>query len=320
MMKKGLIIFFVLIYVFFASHANAQIQTGDIVLDVNPRYPKANENVTASISTYSTDLNTAQITWILNGAVMLDGIGKKNFSFKVGNSDFQTNLEVKIQTIKGSILDKKITLTPSNIDLLWEAHDTYVPPFYKGKALSVGEGEVKVVAFPITKSLVGFNYQWIKDDKNKLSSSGYEKNSYVYQNIFLENENIIEVTVSDMLGNGIGTRKIKITPSIPKIIFYQKDPILGTKWENSINSDFMVSSNGDTIVAEPYFFSKKDLGSTDYEFNWFLNGQQTLIPGQRNILSVKPEGNASGTTIVKIIINNTKTLFQSMSKSINVNF
>ncbi len=320
MIKRGLIIFFVLISAFFAFHTNAQVQSGDIVLSVNPRYPKANENVTASVSTYSTNLNTAQITWLVNGATLLDGIGKKDFSFKVGSADFQTTLEVKIQTINGSVVNKKITISPSNVDILWEAYDAYTPPFYRGKTLSVGEGKIKVVAIPSTKNIVGFDYQWKQDDKNKLSSSGYEKNSYIYQNSYLEDNNVVTVAVSDILGNGIGEGKITINPSNPKIIFYQKDPILGVKWENSVTDGFTVSSNGNTIIAAPYFFSKKDLNSANYEFNWFLNGQQTLIPNQKNVLSIKPDGNTSGTTILKIIINNTETLFQSVTKSINVNF
>ncbi len=320
MSKRSLLIFFVLICTFFAFKTQAQLQSGDIVLNINPQYPKANEAVSASVSTYTVDLNNARISWALNGNTVLDGMGKKSFSFKVGDSGFPTNLEVKIETINGSIINKKITINPSDVDLLWEANNTYVPPFYKGKTLTSTEGGVKVVAIPSTQNLAGFNYKWKQDDKGQSDSSGYEKDSYTYINNFLEENNTVEVSVSDLFGNNLGTNNVSITPGKPKIVFYKKDQNLGTRWENALSDGFTINKDGETIVAEPYFFSNEDLNSGDLTFEWLLNGQDTLIPNLKNIFSLKPENNTSGSANIKLIINNNKTLFQSMSKEINVNF
>ena len=320
MRKKSLIIFFVLICTFFALKTNAQLQSGDIVLGISPQYPKANEQVRATVSTYTVDLNNARITWILNGETMLEGIGKKTFSFNSGASSFQTNLEVKIETISGSTINKKIIISPSNIDMLWESYNTYTPPFYRGKALASAEGSIKVVAMPSNQNPAGLNYKWKQDDKSKQDSSGYEKNSFIYTNSFLEDANTVEVAVSDLFGNNIGLNTISITPGSPKILFYKKDQILGTNWDNVLTDGFSVNTNGDTIIAEPYFFSNKDLNSSGYEFIWSLNGENTMVPGQKNILSIKPLSGTSGNTAIKVIINNTRTLFQSMEKSLNVNF
>ena len=73
-------------------------------------------------------------------------------------------------------------------------------------------------------------------------------------------------------------------------------------------------------MAEPYFFSGKDLKSGTLTFDWLLNGEKPLIPNPNNVFPLKPENNTSGAANIKLIINNTKTLFQSMSKEINVNF
>jgi hypothetical protein len=320
MIKKSLILFLIFACLFFAFKTNAQVQSGDIVLSINPSYPKANEEVTASVSTYTIDLSNARISWVLNGSTALEGMGKKSFSFKVGDSGFETTLEVKIETINGSTINKKITISPSDIDLLWEANNSYVPPFYKGKTLLATEGKVKVVAIPSTQNLAGFNYKWKQDNKNQQDSSGYEKNYYTYRNSFLEDNNTVEVAVSDLFGNNIGINKISIIPGIPKIIFYGKDQNLGIKWENAIGDGFTINRDGDTLVAEPYFFSSEDLNSGNLTFDWSLNGEKTLIPNLKNTFSLKPEDNKSGNAIIKIVINNTKTLFQSMSKEINVNF
>jgi hypothetical protein len=320
MLKKSLIIFFVVISIFFAFSANAQLQNGDIVFQINPKYPKVNDSVTASLSTYTTDLNNTKISWILNGETMTEGIGKTSYFFRVGNSGFQTNIEAKIQTINGNVVTKKISISPSNIDMLWEAYDTYTPPFYKGKTLASSEGSIKVVAIPSTKNLTGYNYKWKQDDKNDLAASGYEKNYYVYTNSFLEDKNTVEVSVMDLLGNGIGLGKITITPGSPKIVFYKKDQIMGTKWEESLSDGFYINKNGEIIVAEPYFFSKRDLNSSFYKFDWYLNGEQITTPNQKNILPVKLASDKTGSSLIKVIINNNKTLFQSIGKTINVNF
>ncbi len=320
MVKKGLIIFFVLVFVFFAFKTNAQIQSANIVLVINPQYPKANENVNAYLSTYSTDLNSARISWTLNGETLLVGIGKKNFSFKVGDSEFQTILEVTIETLDGSTINKRIVISPSEIDMLWEASGAYTPPFYKGKALVPIEGSVKIVAIPSTENQAGLNYKWKKDGKSKQDSSGYEKNYLIYRNTYLEDENKSEVAVSDLFGNSIGYGQISVKPGNPKIVFYRKDLNLGTKWENALSDGFSVNGDGGTIVAEPYFFSTKNNRLSNLDVKWFLNGEQIQTPGIKNTISIKPTSGQYGTSLIKIIINNTATLFQSMEKIVNVNF
>lgn len=320
MLKRSIILFFALILIFFAYHTNAQVQNGDIVLNLNPKYPKANEEVHASVSSFVTNLDNARISWILNGDTILEGMGKKTFSFSASDSELSTTLEVKIETINGSVVSKKITISPSDVDLLWQGYDVYTPPFYRGKSIAPIEGTVKVVAIPGNQSMAGFNYKWKQDNKNIPDSSGYEKNYFIYSNSYLDNKSKIEVVVSDLLGNGIGSNKIEVGLNNPKIVFYEKDTNLGIKWEKALTDGFIIEKDGDTIIAEPYFFSKSDLGSSNYSFKWFLNGEESLIPGQKNFLSLKPLNDTSGNTAVKIIIKNTKSLFQSLEKTINVNF
>ena len=320
MSKKSLIIFFALLWIFFAFTARAQVQSGDVVLEINPQYPKANEEVKASVSTYVTDLNNARISWILNGETVLAGMGKKTFSFKTGGSEFQTTLEVKIETITGSLINKKITISPADVDMLWEASNTYAPPFYKGKTLVPVEGMIKVVAFPNIQNPIGFNYQWKLDSKNKPSSSGYEKNYFIYKNSYLEDSNTVEATVSDLFGNGIGQGTITIKPSNPKIVFYKKSPISGIGWENALTGGFAINPDGETIVAEPYFFYPKDFNLANVSFDWLLNGIKTETQKPINTLSIKPTSGQYGNAIIKVIINNTNTLFESVEKQLNVSF
>lgn len=317
---KNLILFSALIYVFFAFSSCAQTQTGDISFEINPQYPKANQEVKASLSSYTTDLNRAKISWTLNGKLSIESVGQKNFSFRVGDSGTQTALEVQIQASDGSFINKKIIINPADIDILWEAQDAYVPPFYKGKAIVPSEGMIKAVAMANSSSGEKYIYNWKQDDNNKPNSSGYGKNFYFFKNSYLETRNTVETSVSDLYGNNIGNGKIIIRPGLPKILFYEKDPILGTKWEKSLSDRFTISPNGQTLVVEPYFFSPKNLNSSDLKFKWSLGGSEINTPAIKNEISIKPESGQSGTSSIQLSINNMKTLFLSMDKTLNVNF
>ncbi len=321
MLKRSFIALLVVFCVFFAFRASAEIGSGDIVLTVNPSYPKANQSVTATLSSFSTDLNAARITWTIDGEEMLSGVGKKTFSFNVGATGFATNLEAKIETLSGSVISKKSSILPTDIDMLWEAYDTYSPPFYKGKTLAPAEGMIKVVAFPNAQNIAGFNYKWKLDGTMKTEASGYEKNYYIYKNSYLEDKNIITTNVSDLFGNGIGLGSITITPvTEPKVLFYRKDQKIGVNWDSALMDNFSINPAGDTIVAEPYFIFPRDLGSKNISFKWLLNGEDTPLQNPINNLSVKLVSGKSGTANIKVIINNTKTLFESVTKELNVGF
>ncbi len=323
---KNSIIIFSLVIAFIGFFAHAQVHDADIVLGISPQYPNPNQNVTATISSHSIDLDKANITWMVNDQQTSIGIGKKTFSFKTGTSGIPLVLSVMIDTIDGQSISKTATINPANVDMLWEAYDAYVPPFYRGKALAPSQGQFKVVAVPnlINQSgkvnINNLSYVWKKDDNAQLNSSGWGKNYFIFQNSYLDKGNTVEVKVSDISGGTNASGKINLNIVNPKILFYENDPQLGIKWETALNDGFLINKDGETINAEPYFFSPKDITSSDLTFDWSLNGEKISTPDPKNILSIKPEAGQSGNAIIKVDINNVNTLFQSMSKQINVSF
>lgn len=303
----------------FFSLAQAEVKNESIILSLTPSNPRANQSVTARISTNEINLNKAKITWILNGQTAIENIGQKNFSFTVGKTGESTNLSVNIETIEGFILNKNTTIVPADIDMLYQAYDGYTPPFYKGRTLPGIEGKVKVVAMP-NGSLEGLSYNWNQDGNNLVDSSGYGKNFYVYKNSFLEKANITNVEVSDLAGNTVGDGSITIKPIMPKVVFYKKDLIFGTKWEKSIEDGYMIDEKGETLVAEPYFIWPKDLSSSSLNLKWSLGSSEISTPDPVNEISIKPEKGQSGSSKISLAIENINSLFLSIVKNLNVNF
>jgi hypothetical protein len=319
MKKKSLILLLALIYVFFAFSVKAQIKSEDVSLNINPKQPSANETVTATISSYVADLNKALISWSLNGQTVVVGVGKKTFSFKTGESGSQTVIAVKIDTANGFSTNKQITITPASIDVLWEASDSYVPPFYKGKALTSSEGIVKAVALLNSTQSSGVSYNWKVNNKSKIDSSGYGKNFYLLKKSYLDKSNIIQVDASNLSGNTVGSGQIEIGTGNPKIVFYKKDSLLGTNWVEALQDGFFIKQSGETVVVEPYFISPKDLNSSDLNLTWSLGGSDISTPEIKNELSIKPESKG-GSSKIKVSLENIKRMFLKASREINVNF
>jgi hypothetical protein len=164
------------------------------------------------------------------------------------------------------------------------------------------------------------SYTWKADGKIQSNSSGWGKNYFILQNSYLDKDNTAEVKISDILGSKNASGRITLNTINPKILFYENDPAFGTKWEKALNNGFSVDSKGMTIVVEPYFFSPKNINSSELTFDWSINGSKTETPNPKNILSIKPEEGQTGSATIKININNISTLFQSMKKELNVSF
>ena len=326
MRKKHLILIPILVFTLFGFFAKAQIQSTDLVLNISPENPGPNQDVTATLSSHAINLDNANISWALNNQKVMVGIGKKSFSFKMGDIGSSNTLSVTVDTIDGQSILKTITITPADVDILWEASDSYTPPFYRGKALVPSQGTFKIVAIPNLLDQSGkvsannLSYLWNKDGSIQTDSSGWGKSYFVFQNSYLDKGNTIDVKVSNISGSVNAENQITLQTGNPKIIFYENDPILGTKWEKALTDGYQIDTNGETLVAEPYFFSPEDISSPNLTFDWSLNGESITTPDPKNILSIKPEAGQSGNATIELNVNNVGTLFQSMTKQISVKF
>ncbi len=326
MQRKYLISILIIILGFIGFFAHAQVNNGDIILSVTPQYPSPNQNVTAILSSYTINLDKANISWSVNNQEMSTGVGKKSFSFKAEGPGSSSDLNVSIDTIDGQSMSKKLTITPAGVDMLWEAYDAYTPPFYRGKALVPSQGQFKVVAMPTIINQTGkvdmnnLSYAWTKDGDMQPDSSGWGKNYFIFQNSYLDRENVVEVKASDISESTNASGKITLNTSTPKILFYENDPQLGTKWETALTDGYTVRQNGDILIAEPYFFSPKNIDSSILTFDWSLNGEPIDTPNPKNILSIKPDAGQTGSATINVDINNTNTLFQEVAKQIDVQF
>ena len=112
-----------------------------------PSNPAPYEETSITLKSYADNLDSVLISWSVNGKTTASGIGKKSFSITAPAAGAETNVVATI-SLPDAPIETKITIKHSVMILLWQATDSYVPPFYRGKELPTAESEVKVVAMP----------------------------------------------------------------------------------------------------------------------------------------------------------------------------
>lgn len=324
MKLKFLLIYLVLGGLVFALPVQA-ISPSAISVNVVPPNPTPGENVNIALSSFAANLDSVNIAWLVNGKNVLSGIGKKSFSVTAGVSGSNTQIVAKIYLPDGQI-DKNITIRPSVMVLLWQAPDSYVPPFYKGKALFTAEGDVKIVAMPeirnggVMVNPKNMTYAWKKNYSNMAGESGYGKSSFTFSTDYLDSSNNVSVVASTIDQNYSSESNINVTTTSPKISFYKKDAELGTIWERALPTTYKIQ--GDEIIqAIPYFISPKDFRRPDVVFSWFINDLMVNMPSfQKNLIPLRVEAGTTGTSKLKVEIENTASLSGTASREISIEF
>jgi hypothetical protein len=293
------------------------LSANDVSVEVSPEIPGPDQDVTITLTSYSLNLDKLYINWSVDGKGQNSGVGVKKLTFHTGAVGQTSTVEIYVIINNASRIDKKIVIQPSEIDMLWEATDSYVPPFYEGKALASSEANIKVVAIPNVKIANGtrpaastFVYNWKRNYTANQGVSGYGKNSFPFKASYLNKEEKISVQASTASGISYGASgSLTITTSNPKIIFYEDTPSTGVNYAHALNDGFTLRDPEVSIVAEPYFFSPNNPTSSDLSYKWKINNNAIDTPATKNILVVRG-GSSGGRAKVELAIESVSKLFQ----------
>ena len=302
------------------------VSSDNIYIEALPESPSPNENMTVTLTSYLVNLDTVPISWTINDKDVLSGIGEKVLSLSAPSIGETSVVSAKINLIE-NIIEKTINIVPSSaLLLLWQAEDSYVPPFYKGRVLPPPGSKIKIIAVPEVKSggeiidPKNLIYVWKKDFTNQQDASGYGKNSFVYTGDYLDNSNIIDVTASTADGQISLSEEIEVPIFQSKLVFYKKDINLGTLYENTIESGHKVVGQ-EIIQAVPYFFSPKNIRDSSLRWDWYINGGMIeAVDFNPTLLPIAAPAEAKGTARIRLEIYNALKLFGDMSKEINLTF
>ncbi len=299
-----------------------------VTVSMDPQMPAPGQMVTIMVESFSTDLNQATFTWLVNGVVKKQGKAIKTFTLTAGAVGSTQMVEVDIDTKDIGNVAKRLVVAPAGVEVIEQA-DSSVPPFYKGKALSSPQGQVILIALPTLVTQSGRRlssaeivFTWKQNGKVLGDKSGLGKDTLSVTTPFIA-EQILEINVeaSSPENNLYATKKYFIQTGTPKIIFYENSPLLGILSNRALKNSYTLTKDEITITAYPFFFAPSVLNDPATNFNWSINGSPVEPTGaSRNILTLRKPGGVSGISIVSLSLQNIKRVFESASQSLQVGF
>src|SRR3989344_2647967 len=298
-----------------------------IEIQLIPEIPRSNEPVYVSLTSYATDLNSATITWKINSKTQSSGIGERSFSFTTGGMNTKTTLGITIKTAEGETIEKSLVIKPSEVDMIWQSK-SFVPPFYKGKAMFSHQNEITFIAIPhITGSNGGeigaknLIYRWKKNGTVIEDASGFGKNSYTFTGSLISRPVEVSVEVSSLNDNGIGFGSVYIKPSEPSIILYKKGPTYGIKFEEALqNTVGLDNSKEVTVVGMPFFFGTKNQSSSELLYKWSINGVPIGNDTSATTQVFRQKEGTSGSSKISLSIENVNKILQFSTNDFNLSF
>mgnify|MGYP001589474840 CR=1 FL=1 len=283
-----------------------------VTLEVSNETPGPLTTIFFTLVSYDIDLDRSAITWFVNGKAVKSGVGEKKFSTKTGANGAPLVVRAEI-VAGGKTIIKERTIIPADVDILWEAIDAYAPPFYKGKALPGSEATIRAVAIPhlANSDPTTTVYQWKLDDAFAPLSdqSGYVRSVITFVGDLLNKSQPLEVIASSFDKKVSAYGKQVVAQQEPKIIFYEKHPLYGVRYERALTDDTVVSGGEMSIVAEPFYFSTPTRDRS-VSYKWEVDGD--AIAGSEvagSTITVRGTG-ASGSFNISVSAEKPGSIFQ----------
>jgi hypothetical protein len=328
-------IFFGLIFIisFFglASHSDAQgfqlYSADDVLIETIPEIPGPNELVRIKINSFSFNLNNYYVAWFRNGNQEAAGFGVRDFQFRTGDSGDITNVTIVVE-FENQVFRKELRFAPSQVDLLWEATDAYTPPFYRGKALPLKQGSIKVTAIPETlliepSDAPNLIYYWDKNFLRQIAGSGFGKQSFKFTTDVLGISDRITVTSNDRRENSFATSTVEIpfNEYEPKILFYEINENNRLMTNRALNTNSLINSDTVKLSFHPLNMSTVADNFVDLFVNWSLNNrsQPPQDFAKQNELFVTT-GGESGEINIKVGLEGIEKLLQESDGEIELFF
>jgi len=308
-----------------AASDQAGPTSDDIDLTTTPENPASFTNVDVHIASDLVDLNRYKETWVVDGKTVQSGIGIRDITVETKDYGQTTNVSVAI-ALPGTTLEKQFVLEPEDLTMMWEAVDSYVPPFYQGKKLPSKEGFIKVVAIPnFQTNGKSFDpstgvYIWKRNGNIVSDAGGYGKDSFLFKNDSIRDIENIDVDASDVADANEAERSINIPIFNPFILFYEKKTTTGVENPMATNTLYL-NDPSTSVTAEPYFFSTSNGDPAKLSWDWTMNGNPLQISDPTNPETLTLNNpKEQGVATLDLNITNPTTLFQTAENNLNVIF
>lgn len=279
-MTRAFVCLFLCVLILSAQSAQSLSLPGSnapVFLSSNPAYPGPNETVTLTLTSTALDLSRSDITWVVDGRTT-QGVGMTTIDISTGPLGSETSVAATAEALDGSSGGVEATIRPAQLDLIWES-DSYVPPFYSGRALAGSNATIHLVALPWFKDDAGtvmpstIDYQWYRDDTLLKNVSGFNRTSVQLPGPPLFGSATYRVEATSFDGEIHASAEVTIAATDPSLSLYENHPLFGILFHRAIQNNSRSPEIEQTVTAVPYFAHIRSLKDPSLEFSWRANGE-----------------------------------------------
>lgn len=308
-MRRGIlavIAAFALLYIP-TAYAQSSLAGGSaLTIAVSPQSPAPGASVALTLQSPIEDLSQSSITWYQNGAIIAQGIGQTDANVTAPALGKQMRISASVQNADGTSDSAQISLIPAEVDLLVDS-DSYVPPFYRGRALPSEQTNIRLQAIAhfirpdgsaVPSSQI--SYTWKQDGRVVGNISGSGKSSAVLPAALLFGTTRIEVDAASGDGTISGSASISLPTNDPILVLYEDNPVYGFTYYHAIaqtGSATQIPNVEMTFAAVPYFAQAYSPNDTRLLYNWSVNGapvaQNRSDPSEITLNATNSSGQAS---------------------------
>lgn len=297
-----------------------------VSLSTSPQFVAPGEEVTVSVTSRLINLNSSEIVWTKNGRIIASGTGLDEVTTTAGSVGEDTTVKMETQAPGGGFISEEVTITPADVDLVWEAVNSYTPPLYKGKALHPGWGDVRVTAIPHIKNENGDRYgknelvyTWTYNGLVYGNDSGRGENSFTIEAVPRDG-NRVTVEIETPEGERVVYKSITIPNSQPEVIMYKGDRLQGTLFSQAVIDDFVLEDSEIQLSAYPYFYLTDSAIRQNLVYDWSMNGESVNPAEDENMIRLRQRDNISGRANISLEIKDEARIFPDDSTSASFEF
>lgn len=312
-MKKIYILLILLLAPFII---NAQTES-DVSVNISPNIPEPGERVVLTLESFTVNLTGSNIRWFAKSQIIKQGDGATSISFIVPNEDL--NIVAQIITPERTEIVKTIFISSSSLDLLWEAPDTYTPPFYRGKALPGPESLVKFVGIPSSAKQMGqtgvknVDFVWQRNSVNSGSSSGKGKDSYIILLDNLKKSESVNLTTNNL--GSIANAETVFKPFNLNVSIYPLSSGGEPFITRALRSGDSVNRES-SFFASPYGAHPKYLDSKNIKFTWGITNSNISPNSRPFLITLTPNENSDQE--LNISYEMVKSLFDGFARTYQI--
>ncbi|MBV9159749.1 MAG: hypothetical protein JO019_04100 [Candidatus Kaiserbacteria bacterium] len=313
---------------FFAAPAFAQLSLpgggNSLTIGIDPVAPRPGDRVALSLSTSLYDLDASTITWQVNGTTIASGVGVKNASFRAGALGSADDISVEL--VDGdAVASAETRLTPASVDLLWES-DSYVPPFYRGRALPTPGTSIRLFAIPyLTKTGRTYAadqliYTWKVNGAVVSSLSGRGKASARIPAPDLFDQKTVTVDVASPDKSVAASASVTISTGDPLVRLYEDHPLFGVEYFRALPPNFFLNESEMTFIAIPYFAKAQRGNSANLTHEWRVNGTPVAAAGDRTDEITLSAGNTGGLAHLELSVGDRTNILSQAAGTWDITF